>query len=185
MTPDSEVIEDLMRQALAVARDGSDHGEIPIGAVIAGVSAGSYEVLGRGYNRNTELQRRIAHAEMVALNDASDRLMAQTADTSLPNDIVLLDRSDVVLVTTVEPCIMCYSAAIVSSIRTIVYGLPSPANAGPGRVSMVDTPQAQEPMVIGGVLASASRDLFGEWQVKNKGKRHSSYVEQLLALTAS
>ena len=185
MAPDSEVIDHLMRQALAEARNGSDHGEIPIGAVIAGFSGDSYKILGRGYNRRIQLQRRIAHAEIAALNDASDRLIAQAADASLPNDIVPLDRPDVILVTTVEPCTMCYSAAIVSRIGRIVYGLPSPANAGPGRVSMIDTQSAREPIVIGGVLASESRELLSAWQINNKGKRRSAYVEQLLALTAS
>jgi tRNA(adenine34) deaminase len=174
-----------MRQALAEARYAAASGEIPIGAVVAEANGASYEILGRGYNRNIELQRHTAHAELVALDNASDRLIARAAEKIPPSQFSVLDRPGIVLVSTLEPCIMCYSACILSNIETVVYGLRSPADGGPGRVSMVTKPNVREPTVMKGILAEETRELFVEWLNEYRGERHRPFVEQLLTLTVA
>jgi tRNA(Arg) A34 adenosine deaminase TadA len=79
---------------------------------------------------------------------------------------------------------MCFSAAIVAGVSTVIFALPSPADAGPGRVKMIDKATAVMPVVIGGVLESESRHLFEQWVSANKpGARHWEFVTKLLGIT--
>ena len=55
--------EDYMREALSLAREAAQEGEVPVGCVI--VKDG--EIIGRGRNRREELQRTSSHAEMEAI----------------------------------------------------------------------------------------------------------------------
>ena len=62
--------EELMREALQLARQAQDAGEVPVGAIV--VRGG--EVVGRGYNQPISSHDPTAHAEVVALRDAAKRL---------------------------------------------------------------------------------------------------------------
>lgn len=62
--------EDYMREALSLAREAAQEGEVPVGCVI--VKDG--EIIGRGRNRREELQRTSSHAEMEAIAQANERL---------------------------------------------------------------------------------------------------------------
>lgn len=140
------VMERLMRAALAEARAGMEAGEVPIGAVAARFDG---TVLGRGHNRAHDRGTPVAHAELEALQEAGAAVRA--------------DVHDLVLVTTLEPCIMCHGAAMNARVDTIVYALPSPANGGPRRCAPYDLPRAVPPRVVGGVQRQPSHDLLVEW----------------------
>ncbi|MEP7175725.1 MAG: HAD-IA family hydrolase [Gemmatimonadales bacterium] len=163
---DRAVAERLMREALAAARDGLARGEVPIGSIVARTDG---TVVARGWNALQRTRNPTAHAEMVAFGEAAGRI---------PDD-----ARDVVLVSTLEPCVMCTGAAMEAAVDTILFGLRAPADSGTRRVHPPRSPDARLPRVVGGILANESRSLLVEWLRVNGNPRQRPYVEQLLALT--
>lgn len=115
-TRTNESLEDVhaaheywMRQAIAEARKAEELGEVPIGAVV--VRHG--EIIGRGYNLRETTMDSTAHAEMVAIREASKAM----------NSWRLLDCQ---LYVTLEPCPMCAGAIVQSRVPLTVYGTPDP-----------------------------------------------------------
>ncbi|HEU4699011.1 MAG TPA: HAD-IA family hydrolase [Gemmatimonadales bacterium] len=161
-------LEQLMRAALAVAREGLAAGDAPIGAVLA---RGDGTIIARGWNRMWTRASKVAHAEMVTFEDAVGK--------------VPLDARDLLLVSTLEPCVMCTGAAMVASVDTIVYGLVAPPDSGTRRVRPPESPESQMPRIVGGVLAGESRALFEAWLRTAPNPDQRPYVEQLLASTSS
>lgn len=98
-----------MNQAILEANKAEAIGEVPIGAVI--VKNG--EIIGRGYNLRETTNDSTAHAEIIAIKQASENLGAWR----------LLDCR---LYVTLEPCPMCAGAIVQSRIPTVVYGTPDP-----------------------------------------------------------
>jgi HAD superfamily hydrolase (TIGR01509 family) len=162
----ADVLETLMRDALAVAREGLAAGEAPIGCVLAD---GDGRVVARGYNRLNGTKDRTAHAEMVTFRAAAGR--------------VAEEARDLILVSTLEPCVMCTGAAMESAVDTIVYGLKAPADSGTGRVEPPQSPESQMPRIVGDVLADESRKLFKEFLKTATNPKQRAFAEQLLALT--
>lgn len=101
--------EKWMKEAIAQARLAGSIGEVPIGAVV--VRDG--EIVGAGYNLRETRRDPTAHAEMVAIREASERLGAWR----------LLGCS---LYVTLEPCPMCAGAILQSRVERVVYGAPDP-----------------------------------------------------------
>jgi tRNA(adenine34) deaminase len=134
------------------------------------IADGDGRVIARGYNGMNRTQNKTAHAEIVAFADAAGR--------------VPLDAADLILVSTLEPCVMCTGAAMVSAIDTIVFALDAPADNGTARVRPPESPESQMPRIVGGVLAAESRALFERWMDAHRGEPQAAYVEQLLARTA-
>jgi HAD superfamily hydrolase (TIGR01509 family) len=160
-------LENLMREALAVAREAVAQGEAPIGAAIA---AGDGTILCRGFNELNRTQDRTAHAEMVAF--------ARCARKAPP------DARDLVLVSTLEPCVMCLGASTQAGVDTVLYALPAPADGGTGRVEFPHSPLTTSPRLIGDVLADESRDLFEQWLKRpSNNPEQVKYIRQLLAIT--
>lgn len=146
--------------------------------MVARETLGGIEVLSTRHNQNIQRGQRIAHAELVALGKC--RLVSSQAEDQ---SRLSPQSSNLILVSTLEPCIMCFSAAIVSGISTVIFAMSSPADAGPGRVQMIEKASAVMPALIGGVLESESRQLFEQWTSTNKpGARHWEYITQLLAM---
>lgn len=175
MTLTQEQKEWLMREALAEAERGMTDGEAPIGCVLALGNNGNPKIVARGYNRFNALGRRTAHAEMVAFENAGSQ---NGHPPALPTD-----AEDAVLVSTLEPCVMCLGAAMEAGIALVLFGLQAPADSGPGRVRPPESPESRTPMIEGGFLAAESRALFVRWLEKKKGTEQARFVEQLLALT--
>lgn len=98
-----------MAEAIEEARKAEAIGEVPIGAVI--VRNG--EVIGRGYNLRETGHDATAHAEMIAIREASQRIEAWR----------LLDCT---LYVTLEPCPMCAGAIVQSRVKRVVYGTHDP-----------------------------------------------------------
>jgi tRNA(Arg) A34 adenosine deaminase TadA len=162
----TEVIERLMRDALNVAREGMAAGEAPIGCVLAD---GRGHVIARGFNRLNATGDRTAHAEIVAFRDVAGRVPE--------------DARDLILVSTLEPCVMCTGAAMEAAVDTIVYALKAPADSGTGRVQPPQSPESQMPRIVGDVLAAESRKLFEEFLRAARNPKQRAFAEQLLALT--
>jgi tRNA(adenine34) deaminase len=98
--------EFYMRKALEEAERTLDMGEFPVGCVL--VCNNSVLVTGARHHSMPDTHNEVDHAEMLALRRLVD----------LEDDI---DRERVILFSTLEPCLMCYSAVILNGIRQIVY----------------------------------------------------------------
>jgi tRNA(adenine34) deaminase len=95
----------FMREAIALARQAETEGEVPVGAVV--VIGG--EIVGRGWNAPVARHDPTAHAEIVALRDAAERI----GNYRLPN---------AALYCTLEPCVMCAGALVAARISRLVFG---------------------------------------------------------------
>ena len=137
--------EHFMREALGLAAQAAAAGEVPVGAVV--VRDG--EILGRGFNQPISSHDPTAHAEVVALRDASARL----GNYRLPGCDLYV---------TLEPCAMCVGAMIHARIARVVYGARDPKTGACG--SIMDLPaQANfnhHGRFEGGVLAQECGDLL-------------------------
>jgi tRNA(adenine34) deaminase len=109
--------ERFMRDALAMARDAANAGEVPIAALV--VING--EVIGRGANRVIRDHDTTAHAEIVALRDA----FKTVNNYRVPGATVY---------TTVEPCAMCAGALLHARVSRIVWGAPDTKFGAAGSV---------------------------------------------------
>jgi tRNA(Arg) A34 adenosine deaminase TadA len=103
-----------MLAALAEAEAAGARGEVPVGAVVVGADG---SVLGRAGNRTRELADPTAHAEMLAIRQAS---VAQGSER--------LDGAD--LYVTLEPCPMCAAAISFARIRRLYWGAGDPKGGG-------------------------------------------------------
>ncbi|KAA8787531.1 tRNA(adenine34) deaminase [Paenibacillus sp. 4624] len=106
---EEELHEYWMRQAIAEAHKAEALGEVPIGAVIVR----NNEIIGRGYNLRETTLDSTAHAEMVAIREASAVIGAWR----------LLDCS---LYVTLEPCPMCAGAIVQSRVPRVIFGTADP-----------------------------------------------------------
>jgi tRNA(adenine34) deaminase len=98
-----------MQEAILAAREAEAINEVPIGAVVVWQNS----IIGRGYNMRETLFDPTAHAEIIAIRQASETLGAWR----------LLDCS---LYVTLEPCPMCAGAIVQARIPKIIYGTPDP-----------------------------------------------------------
>ncbi len=159
-----DLIHRLMRQAFIVATDGMNHGEAPIGCLLA---RGDGTIIAQGYNRLNASKSKTAHAEMVTFDAATGKVPA--------------DARDLILVSTLEPCVMCLGAAMEGAVDAIIYALPAPADGGTHRVRPPISPESQMPRILGNVLADESRALFEEF-LPRANPRQRAFAEQLLKM---
>ncbi len=103
----------FLQEALSEARKAFSYGEVPIGALI--VKDG--EIISRAFNRKEFLQDPTAHAEILAIREASRKLNSWRLNGCT-------------LYSTVEPCVMCCGAIIQSRISRVVYSVPDPKFGG-------------------------------------------------------
>lgn len=156
-------LESLMHEALQVAREGMEHGEVPIGSVIAD---GEGNIIGRSSNQLNATQNKTAHAEIMAFADAAGR--------------AAIDARDLILVSTLEPCVMCTGAAMESGIDVVIYGMEAPFDGGTHRVAAPKSPESSMPRIVGPVLEQESRALLSEWLNFNDSNQQAEFVKQLL-----
>jgi tRNA(adenine34) deaminase len=137
----------LMREALRLAAEGAQQGEVPVGAVV--VKDGT--IVGRGYNAPISEQDPSAHAEIRALRDASRQLRNYRLEGCS-------------LYVTLEPCAMCAGAIMHARIARLVYGAADPKTGACGSVVDLfsEAKLNHHARVEGGVLAAeAGRLLSG------------------------
>jgi tRNA(adenine34) deaminase len=98
-----------MKKALSLAQKAAQRGEVPVGAVI--VRDG--HLVASASNRREEWHTPLGHAELIAVQRASQKLQAWR----------LLGCT---LYVTLEPCVMCAGALIQARVERVVYGAPDP-----------------------------------------------------------
>jgi tRNA(adenine34) deaminase len=145
----------FMRLALEEAEAARAEGEVPVGAVVVLDGA----VVGRGHNRTVNDCDPTAHAEVVALRDASRRLGNHRLSGSA-------------LYVTIEPCAMCAGALVQARVARLVYGCDDP-KAGAVRTlyRVADDPRLNHRAdVTAGVLAAecaeAIRSFFQQRRIE-------------------
>lgn len=136
--------EYYMSQALELAREAADAGEVPVGCVIVRDGA----VIGRGRNRREEKQAVCSHAEMEAMAQANAALGSWRLDNCA-------------LYVTLEPCPMCAGAIINSRIRRVVYGAADTKAGCCGSVTdLFAMPFNHHPVVEQGLRAEEAQALL-------------------------
>jgi tRNA(adenine34) deaminase len=134
-----------MERALEQAELAAAAGEVPVGALV--IRDG--EIIGQGHNRNLLDNDPTAHAEIVALRQASARLGNHRL-------------TGCTLVATIEPCSMCAGALIHARIGRLVYGASDPkAGAAGSTVQVINHPSLNHRMeVTSGVLAGKCSEVL-------------------------
>ena len=150
---------EYMRLALAAAREAAGKDEVPVGAVI--VSAG--EVVGIGYNRREERQMPLAHAEILAIEEAAARLRSWR-----------LDQCDIYV--TLEPCLMCTGAILQARMRRLVFASLDPkAGAVESLYRLCEDQRLNHQIpATGGVLAEQSAALLAEFFTRLRLRKRQS-----------
>ena len=142
--PTTPTDEKMMRRALELARRAAEHADVPIGAVVAR----GEEVLGEAGNERELRRDPTAHAEVLALRQASERLGGWR----------LLETT---LYVTLEPCPMCAGAITLARVPRLVYGAADPKGGAVGSVIdlFAEPVVNHRPSVEGGLLAAESSAL--------------------------
>ena len=90
---------------------------------------------------------------------------------------------DHMLISTLEPCVMCTGAAMESGIDDRLRP-EAPADSGTGQVTPPESPESQMPRIVPQILAEQSRALFKRFQHTATDPMQRAFVSQLLALTS-
>lgn len=138
-----------MKRALELAARAASEGEVPVGAVVVKQSTG--EIVGEGYNRRETDKSPLAHAELIAMSEASKRLGGWRL-------------VDCALYVTLEPCPMCAGAVINSRVERLVYGASDPKAGSCGSVTdLFKYPYNHIPPIERGILAEECSRILTEF----------------------
>jgi tRNA(adenine34) deaminase len=138
-----------MCRAIALAEAAGEQGEVPVGAVLVDASD---ELLAEGENRRERDQDPTAHAEIIALRQAGQRLNRWRLN-------------DCTLYVTLEPCPMCAGGIINARIGTLVYGADD-AKTGAVRtvLNLPDSACSNHRLAVwGGILEAPCRRMLQDW----------------------
>ena len=96
----------IMQAALSLAKVAADKGDVPVGAIVVNEAG---EILGTGQNLREQSNDPTAHAEVIAIRQAAEKIGSWRLD-------------DLTLVVTLEPCAMCAGAILQSRVKRLVFG---------------------------------------------------------------
>ena len=146
--------EDYMREALALAREAFEAGEVPVGCVI--VKNG--QIIGRGRNRREEKQSALSHAELEAIEDAC----RTTGGWRLQG---------CQLYVTLEPCPMCAGGIISARIPEVYYGAKDEGFGAVGSIlNLFEENFRHHPKVIGHILENECKALLQDFFIQVREK---------------
>ena len=131
--------KELMQQALLLAKDAANHGDVPVGAIIVDENGA---VIGRGKNERVKNIDPLAHAEIMAIKDAASKLANWRFD-------------QLTLIVTLEPCAMCAGAIAQSRFKRLVFGSFDERGGAAGSIwdLIRDARALTQIEVVSGVLA--------------------------------
>ncbi len=142
-------MERYMKRAVKLAELAGSTGEIPVGAVVVKRDTG--EIIAEGYNRRESDKNALAHAELIAINEACKKLGGWR--------LIGCD-----LYVTLEPCPMCCGAIINSRVERVIYGADdSKAGSVFSVQQMFEMPYNHKPEIIRGVLAEECGELLSSF----------------------
>lgn len=141
--------DEAMAIALAEAGTAADAGDVPVGAVVLGADG---ELLARRHNERELVGDPTAHAEVLALRDASEAVGSWRL-------------SGATVVVTLEPCPMCAGALLAARVARVVFGAPDPKAGACGSLyNLCTDPRLNhEVEVVAGVEAEACGAVLTEF----------------------
>ena len=146
--------EDYMWEALALAREAYEAGEVPVGCVI--VKNG--QIVGRGRNRREEKQSALSHAELEAIEDAC----RTTGGWRLQG---------CQLYVTLEPCPMCAGGIISARVPEVYYGAKDEGFGAVGSIlNLFEENFRHHPKVIGHILEAECKAILQDFFVQVREK---------------
>ena len=138
-----------MKRAIALAELAGSMGEIPVGAVVVKRETG--EIVAEGYNRRESDKNALAHAELIAINEACRKLGGWR--------LIGCD-----LYVTLEPCPMCCGAIINSRVERVIYGADDmKAGSVFSLQQMFELPYNHKPEIIRGVMSEECGELLSSF----------------------
>lgn len=139
--------EDYMREALALAQEAMDAGEVPVGCVVVWDG----EIVGRGRNRREEDHDALAHAELAAIKMACETLGGWRLHKAK-------------LYVTLEPCPMCAGGIINARVAEVYYGaVDDKAGACGSVLNLFEERFNHKPKLYKGVLESECSQLLRDF----------------------
>jgi tRNA(adenine34) deaminase len=138
-----------MREAISLAKEAAIKGDVPVGALVVDDSG---TIIGMGANLREQDNDPTAHAEIVAIRNATSKIGNYRLD-------------DLTMVVTLEPCGMCAGAIAQSRIKRLVFGSFDKKYGAVGSVwdLLRDTRAIYKPEVLSGVLEKECGELLTEF----------------------
>ena len=151
--------EFFMKEALKEAQKAYNESEVPIGAVVVYKN----QIIGRGHNQTERLKDPAAHAEILAITAAANAMSSWRLN-------------DVIVYSTVEPCVMCAGALVLGRVKRIVFGIRDTKFGGCGSVlNVVNEEKLNHQIEITeGVLDNQATSLMQSFFEKRRKKDRSS-----------
>ena len=139
----------IMQAALSLAKVAADKGDVPVGAIVVNEAG---EILGTGQNLREQNNDPTAHAEIVALRNASEKFGSWRLD-------------DLTIVVTLEPCAMCAGAILQSRIKRLVFAAWDEKAGAVGSVmDVIRDPRALSKVeVITGIMEKECSDVLTDF----------------------
>jgi tRNA(adenine34) deaminase len=138
-----------MQAALSLAKVAADKGDVPVGAIVVNEAG---EIFGTGQNLREQNNDPTAHAEIVALRNASEKLGSWRLD-------------DLTIVVTLEPCAMCAGAILQSRIKRLVFAAWDEKAGAVGSVmDVIRDPRALNKVeVISGIMEKECSEVLKDF----------------------
>ena len=138
-----------MQQAISLAKEAADQGDVPVGALVVDDSG---NIVGQGANLREQDNDPTAHAEIVAIRSAAKKLGNYRLD-------------ELTMVVTLEPCGMCAGAIAQSRIKRLVFGSFDEKYGAVGSVCdlLRDSRAIYKPEVLSGVLENECAQLLSDF----------------------
>jgi len=138
-----------MQKAIQLAAVAGKRGDVPVGAIIVNDQG---QVISTAYNRKEQDHDPTAHAEILAIRDASQSLKTWHLE-------------DCTLYVTLEPCPMCTGAIIQARLGLLVYGADDPKSGTIRTVfNLPDSPASNHRLkIIAGILEATCREQLQTW----------------------
>ncbi len=138
----------FMYAALAEAEKALEEDEVPIGAVVTYKD----KIIGRGCNQVERLNDATAHAEILAITAASNHLKTK-----------FLEECDIYI--TLEPCVMCAGAILLSRIKNVYFSCFEPKFGASGSIYNIldDGKYNYKPNVYSGIYEQESQNMLQEY----------------------
>ena len=138
-----------MQAALSLAKVAADKGDVPVGAIVVNEAG---EILGTGQNLREQSNDPTAHAEVIAIRQAAEKIGSWRLD-------------NLTLVVTLEPCAMCAGAILQSRIKRLVFGAwDEKAGAVGSVVDLIRDPRALTKVeVISGIMEKECSEVLSNF----------------------
>ena len=138
-----------MQAALSLAKVAADKGDVPVGAIVVNEAG---EIFGTGQNLREQNNDPTAHAEIVALRNASEKLGSWRLD-------------DLTIVVTLEPCAMCAGAILQSRVKRLVFAAWDEKAGAVGSVmDVIRDPRALTKIeVISGIMENECSEVLKDF----------------------